>query len=186
MSSHKVRQMMKAEKERARLRFKKHIRKNMFARPGANDFVIVLDNLKPTFNVGKIFRSADVFGAKEVHLVGIDFFDPASGKGALKWVPAKFFDTFDDSYARLVQMGYTVFILEPGTGYPVQKAELPEKSAFVLGHEAFGITFDPDGYDRVERLKIPQFGRSQSLNVSVAASVVMYEYVRRWGKEQEG
>ena len=185
MSTHKVRQMMKAEKERARLRFKKHIRKNLFAEPGANDFVVVLDNLKPTFNVGKIFRSADVFGAREIHLVGIDFFDPASGKGALKWVPARFFDTFDASYARLVNMGYTVFILEPGTGEPVQKANLPQKSAFVFGHEAFGISFDPKEYDRVERLKIPQFGRSQSLNVSVAASVVMYEYVRRWGRLPE-
>lgn len=181
MSSHKVRQTMKAEKERARLRFKKHLRKNLLAEPGANDFVIVLDNLKPTFNVGKIFRSADVFGAKEVHLVGIDFFDPASGKGALKWVPARFYDTFEASYARLSEMGYTVFILEPAMGEPVQNAELPRKSAFVFGHEAFGITFDPDEYNRVERLKIPQFGRSQSLNVSVAASVVMYEYARRWG-----
>ena len=186
MSTSNVRQMMKAEKERARLRFKKHIRKNMLAEPGANDFVIVLDNLKPTFNVGKIFRSADVFGAREIHLVGIDFFDPASGKGALKWVPAKFFDTFDVSYSRLVKMGYTVFILEPALGDPVLKVELPEKSAFVFGHEAFGITFDPKEYERVERLTIPQFGRSQSLNVSVAASVVMYEYVRQWGRIPAG
>ncbi len=185
MSTRKVRDMMKAEKQRARIRFKKHLRKNLFAEPGPNEFVIVLDHLKPGFNVGKIFRSAEVFGAKEVHLVGIDFFDPASGKGALKWVPAKFFDTFDASYTRLVEMGYTVFILEPGTGVPVQKADLPEKSAFVVGHEAFGITFDPKDYPHVERLKIPRFGRSQSLNVSVAASVVMYEYVRRRGRLPE-
>lgn len=174
--------MMKAERDRARVRFKKHLRKNLFAEPGPNDFVIVLDNLKPTFNVGKIFRSADVFGAKEIHLVGIDFFDPASGKGALKWVPARFFNTFDASYADLVEKGYTVFILEPDAGTPVNEAQLPEKSAFVFGHEAFGITFEPEKYPALRRLKIPQFGKSQSLNVSVAASVVMYEYVSRPGR----
>jgi tRNA G18 (ribose-2'-O)-methylase SpoU len=57
--------------------------------------------------------------------------------------------------------------------------ELPEKSAFILGHEERGLQFEPDLFDRLERLTIPQYGRSDSLNVSVAASIVLYEYVRQ-------
>ena len=58
--------------------------------------------------------------------------------------------------------------------------DLPEKSAFVFGHEEFGISFEPDLFPEVERLTIPQYGRSQSLNVSVAASIILYEYTRQF------
>jgi tRNA G18 (ribose-2'-O)-methylase SpoU len=57
--------------------------------------------------------------------------------------------------------------------------ELPHKSAFILGHEEFGCSFVPDDYPQMQTLTIPQFGSVQSLNVSIAASVVMYEYVRQ-------
>jgi tRNA G18 (ribose-2'-O)-methylase SpoU len=58
--------------------------------------------------------------------------------------------------------------------------DLPEKSAFVFGHEEFGISFEPDLFPEVKRLTIPQYGRCQSLNVSVAASIILYEYTRQF------
>jgi tRNA G18 (ribose-2'-O)-methylase SpoU len=57
-------------------RFEKQKRANLLAHPGAHEFVVVLDGLKPGFNIGKIFRSADAFGAFEVHVIGTSFFDP--------------------------------------------------------------------------------------------------------------
>jgi tRNA G18 (ribose-2'-O)-methylase SpoU len=71
------------------------------ASPGRHNFVLVLDHLKPRFNIGKIFRSAKAFGAEAVHLIGIDFFDPAPSMGSYKWVPAKFYKSFDQSYEDL-------------------------------------------------------------------------------------
>ncbi|MDZ7667102.1 MAG: TrmH family RNA methyltransferase [Desulfotignum sp.] len=62
---------------------------------------------------------------------------------------------------------------------PVMDIRLPEKSAFILGHEERGLQFEPELFDRLQRLTIPQYGRSDSLNVSVAASIVLYEYVRQ-------
>ena len=47
----------------------------------------------------------------------------------------------------------------------------------MLGHEEFGFSFEPQDYPELQKLTIPQFGSVQSLNVSIAASVVMYEYV---------
>jgi tRNA G18 (ribose-2'-O)-methylase SpoU len=69
--------------------------------------------------------------------------------------------------------------LEPGGGESLLDAELPFKSAFVFGHEEGGLSFDPYAYAGMGRLTIPHFGPVQSLNVSVAASVFMYEYTRR-------
>jgi len=62
------------------------------------------------------------------------------------------------------------------------ETNLPEKSAFIFGHEEYGISFEPDLYPEIRRLTIPQYGRSQSLNVSVAASIILYEYTRQHGR----
>ena len=182
MGPHKVRQMMKAEREMAKRRFRRQRNKNYLAKPGIHECVIVLDHLKPSYNIGKIFRSADAFGAREIHLVGIDFFDPAPGMGGFKWVPAIFHKNFFSCYTDLINKDYIPFILEPGKGDVITKTPLPHKSAFIFGHEEFGISFEPDLFSQIRRLTIPQFGKSQSLNVSVAASIILYEYTRQHGK----
>lgn len=179
MGPHKIRQMLKSEREMARRRFRRQRNKNLLASPGIHDCIIVLDHLKPTFNVGKIFRSGDAFGTREIHLVGIDFFDPAPGMGAFKWVPARFHNSFYACYTELTNRGYTLFTLEPGTGIPIMDEAFPKKSAFIFGHEELGLSFEPDLFPNVRQLTIPQFGKSQSLNVSVAASIILYEYVRQ-------
>jgi len=171
-------------KERARevaRRYEKHRRRNLVqARPGKLPFVMVLDNLKASFNMGKIFRSADAFGAREVHLVGNHFFDPAPAKGSFKKVPVRYFDEFQESYDDLRARGYTIYALDPEQSTYLHQTEFPEKSAFVVGHEEFGLSFAPNDFPGVKNLSIAQHGLVQSLNVSIAASVVMYEYFRQY------
>jgi tRNA G18 (ribose-2'-O)-methylase SpoU len=172
-------QNRKSYRSQALRRYAKHRRRNLLAQPGEQAFIIVLDHLKAGFNVPKIFRSAQAFGAREVHLIDIGPFDPAPAKGAFKAVPARFFDDFDASYRLLRERGYRLFTLEPCSGVPLCECALPEKSAFVLGHEEQGLSFVRTDYPDICSLTIPQSGRVESLNVSVAASIVMYEYVRR-------
>ncbi len=179
MGPHKIRQMLKSEREMAQRRFRRQRNKNLLANPGIHDCIIILDHLKPTFNVGKIFRSAEAFGTREVHLIGIDFFDPAPGMGAFKWVPATFHSSFYPCYTELTNRDYTLYTLQPGTGALIMDEAFPRKSAFVFGHEDTGISFEPDLFPNVRQLTIPQFGKSQSLNVSVAASIILYEYIRQ-------
>ena len=163
------------------MRYNKERQRNMLAKPGDHEFVLVLDQLKPGFNVGKIFRSAEAFGAAAVHLVKIAPFDPAPAKGSFRKVPAVFHETFAGCHAELSAQGYTFFLLNPQGATSLCAVELPGKSAFILGHEEFGFSFKPEEYPEMKRLTIPQFGSVQSLNVSIAASVVMYEYVRQQG-----
>jgi len=160
-------------------RYEKNRRRNLLATPGTHEFVIVLDNLKAGFNVPKIFRSAEAFGAHEIHLINIGPFDPAPAKGAFRQVPAQFHDTFGESYRNLINRGYTLYALTPDHNQALHEETLPAKSAFIFGHEEMGLSFDMKDYPAVHGLLIPQFGRVQSLNVSIAASIVMYEYVRR-------
>lgn len=180
MISHECREQLKAERRNALKRYEKHRRRNLMAEPGQSAFIVVLDHLKAGFNVPKIFRSADAFGALEVHLIGIGPFDPAPAKGAFKHVPARFHDDFDSCYQDLLARGYRLFALEPDCPDSLTATSLPEKSAFIFGHEERGLSFERRDYPQVECLTIPQVGKVQSLNVSVAASVVMYEYVRQY------
>jgi len=160
-------------------RYNKQRQRNLLAQPGPHDCVVVLDHLKAGFNVAKIFRSAQAFGAREVHLIGIGPFDPAPAKGAFKAVPARFHEAFAPCHAELHDRGYRLYTLEPGCGECLFDAALPRQSAFIFGHEELGISFERTAYPDVLPLTIPQFGPMQSLNVSIAPSIVMYEYVRR-------
>lgn len=167
------RQYMLKTFERQRLLNKIH------ATPGPNSYVLVLDHLKVDFNIGKIIRSAEAFGASGVHIVGTAFFDPMPAKGCMKRVPFKMHKTFIESYMELKNQGYTFFAFDSEASETIYEAKFPEKSAFILGHEGFGFTFKFEDYPEIKKIKIPQVGKVESLNVSVAASVVMYEFNRQ-------
>lgn len=167
--------------EQAAWLFRRHKNYNMLATPGAHEFIVVLDNLKSDFNIGKIFRSADAFGAREVHLIGIEQFNPASARGSFKWVPAQFHHHFSRCYNQLSERGYTLFTLEPAAPESLPEIILPRHSAFVLGHEEYGISVAKADYPQLRSIRIPQYGQVQSLNVSIAAAIVMYEYLRQHG-----
>ncbi len=163
-------------------RYKKDRQRNVMAQPGQHKFILILDHLQAGFNVPKIFRSAEAFGAHEIHLINVDAFDPAPAKGAFRKVPAKFHDNVDDCFNQLKERGYRLFTLEADKGEVLCETKLPEKSAFILGNEDNGISFDYSSYPEIACLSIPHFGVTESLNVSIAASIVMYEYISQHRK----
>ena len=179
MPSRQESKQRRNRRKNAVLRYQKEKWRNQMAPPGTHDFILVLDHLKAGFNIPKIFRSAEAFGAREIHLIDIAPFDPAPAKGAFRKVPARFHDSFGDCHESLRQQGYTLFFLEARCETMLQQITLPQKSAFILGNEGLGISFNPHEFPDVQCLAIPQFGRTESLNVSIAASIVMYEYIRQ-------
>lgn len=169
------RQYMQKTFERQRLLNKIH------AKPGAFPYVVILDHLKVDFNIGKIIRSAEAFGAQAVEVVGTVFFDPLPAKGCMKRVPWTMRKTFHETYEAYDKEGFTFYAFDSEAPEALHEVQFPDKSAFILGHEGFGVTFKKENYPKIKFIKIPQFGMVESLNVSVAASVVMYEFVRSRG-----
>ncbi len=167
------------ERKQALKRYQQQRARNILAQPGQHDFVMVLDHLKAGFNVPKIFRSAEAMGAHAVHLINIGPFDPAPAKGSFKKVPAFFHDSFEECYQKLSEQGYRFYTLEPKSSITIFNVSLPRKSAFIMGNEEFGIQFNRNDYPDIESISIPQFGNVESLNVSIAASIMMFEYVRQ-------
>ena len=147
MVSRAKKKRLKETRKHAEKRYHKHLRHNrIYARPGIHHFVIILDHLKPNFNIGKIFRTAEAFGANSVHLIGTSSFDTRAAKGAFKWVPVAFHDTFESCYTALLEKGYHFFLLDPGAQSALHTTELPIKSCFIFGHEEFGISFEHECY----------------------------------------
>jgi tRNA G18 (ribose-2'-O)-methylase SpoU len=163
-------------------RYRKARQRNVMAQPGPNQFAFVLDNLKAGYNVPKIFRSTQAFGGAEVHLVNIGVFDPAPAKGAFRKVPARFHDAVAPAIEDLQSRGYTLYAMTANAEHSLPQTRLAEKSAFIIGHEETGLSFDPADFPGVQTLAIPLYGEMESLNASVAASIAMYEYTRQHGK----
>lgn len=160
-------------------RYERQRRANLLARPGPLPVALVLEGLRPDFNVPKIFRSAQAFGAHAVHLVGIGPFDPAPGKGAFKHVPARFHADYRACRDALLGDGFGLVALDPHAPTALPDAELPQRCAFILGHESEGLSNRVLDDPAVVRVAIPNLGTLDSLNVAVAASIALYEFARR-------
>ncbi len=167
--------------KKAKKKFIEELRWNaQLAHPGPHQFVVVLDHLKPTFNVGKIFRSAQAFGATAIYMVGMDYFNPFPAQGAVRYVPIKQFSNFEECAKDLTHDGFECIAFDVGPkAESLFETKLPLKAALVLGHESFGLSFSEDSQIKAKFVKIPMFAKIESLNVSIAASIVMYEYVRQ-------
>lgn len=157
-----------------------------FRAAGKLPVVLVLDNIRSGLNVGSIFRTADAFLIEKIVLCGITAQPPhreilKTALGSTDTVAWAYFDTTEQAVESLKQAHYQVWALE-------QMAEkiwlqdfqlLPgDKHAFILGNEVEGVTESVlkhcDG-----AIEIPQFGTKHSLNVAVAAGMLVWELARK-------
>jgi tRNA G18 (ribose-2'-O)-methylase SpoU len=162
-----------------RQQYRKEIALSRIQPPGAFNYILVLDNLKPGFNVGKIFRTGNALGCHEVHLVNIGMFNPNPGKGTVKQTRTRSFELFEQNYQWLKENGYSIFVLDPRGKDVLGSVAFPEKSAFVFGHEENGFSFDPAQYPDIQTIQVKQFGVVESMNVSIVAAMASFEYLRQ-------
>lgn len=154
-----------------------------------NKLVLVLDNIRSVYNVGSIFRTADGVGVFEIFLCGttpapVDRFgrdrkDLAKvALGAEKIIPWKYFETTKEAIQNLKEGGFEIVALEQDEkSVNYDKHEIKEKTALILGEETKGPTKEILDLSDVI-LEIPMRGEKESLNVSVAAGVAMYNLMK--------
>jgi tRNA (guanosine-2'-O-)-methyltransferase len=152
------------------------------------DFTIVIENVWDPHNVSAILRTADAVGVMTVHLVyTIEPFPDLVKRGkqssasAKKWLDLRMHDSIKSCYEELRKEGFRIYASHL-TRESVPLYEIPSCSpvALVLGNENRGVSDEACTLaDAV--YSIPMTGMVQSLNVSVAAAVSMYEVFRqRW------
>lgn len=151
--------------------------------------IVVLDDVRSLYNVGSVFRTGDAFRIEAVYLCGITATPPhpeihktaLGGEDSVDW---RYFQTAEEAVAELHRNGYFVYAIEQVEGSTkLQDLTLPAtkkpKTAVVFGNEVKGVHQTVvDLCD--DCLEIPQFGTKHSLNVSVTAGIVIWEFARHF------
>ncbi len=155
------------------------------ATEAARTTVVILDSITDPHNVGAILRSCDQFG---VSLVVIPEHNSASdiagnevigrtSAGASAWVPVAIVNNLVRAAEQLKQAGFWIFGADAG-GQNCCQIDFPAKSALIMGSEGTGIAALLEKQcDAI--VSIPTCGKIDSLNVSVAAGVLLYELFAR-------
>ena len=154
--------------------------------------IVVLDDVRSLYNVGSVFRTADAFRVEAVYLCGITATPPNAeihktalgGENSVDW---RYFKTTEEAIEELHQQGVCVYSVEQ-VEHSTKLQDMPldtlcsntsnTRYAIVMGNEVKGVKQSvvdmSDGC-----LEIPQFGTKHSLNVSVTAGIVIWEFARQ-------
>lgn len=147
--------------------------------------VVVLDNIRSMHNVGSVFRTADAFLLEAIYLCGFTPQPPhrdihKTALGATETVKWQYFSKTTEAVQSLKEKGYGIYAVEQVTdSYKLNQlaTEPDEKLALVFGNEVSGV--DPEIIALSDGcIEIPQLGMKHSLNISVAAGIVLWEMVR--------
>lgn len=164
------------------------ISRDDFHRADKLPLVVVLDNVRSLHNVGSVFRTSDAFRVESVILCGITATPPQpdihkTALGAEDVVEWKHYASTVDAVEELRSAGYCIFSIELCDGSIALQdfvAEPGKRYAVILGNEVKGVqqaVVDmSDG-----AIEIPQFGTKHSLNVSVTAGMVIWEFAKKLG-----
>ena len=146
--------------------------------------VVVMDQIRSMHNVGSVFRTADAFLINGICLCGFTPQPPhrdihKTALGATDSVDWMYYEETADAVNALKEQGYKVYAIEQTEGsIPLNQFEKDDQPiAFVFGNEVDGV--DQTVIELCHGvIEIPQWGMKHSLNISVAAAVVLWEFVR--------
>lgn len=144
---------------------------------------IVLENIHDPHNVSAIYRTCDAVGVPKVSLIyNIEHFPKIGRKSsasAFKWVEKDKFRNVKSCYDSLRAEGFLVLASSISEESVVlYELDLTKKVAIVLGNEHRGVSEEAANLAD-KKFLIPMRGMVQSLNVSVAAGVILYEAFRQ-------
>jgi len=148
-----------------------------------NEIYLILDNLRSVHNIGAIFRTADATMVAKIYLCGITAHPPRkdlekTALGAEKYVPWEYCETTVDAINICRSQNIPIIALEQtdkSTDFHQFKFKKP--LALIIGNEVDGI-----GNDNLAlcdaAIEIPMYGCKNSLNVTTATGIALYEAIR--------
>ena len=149
--------------------------------------IVILNDIRSLNNIGSFFRTSDAFNVEKIYLCGITANPPhrdiqKTALGATETVEWEYRRSIIELVHELKEQGVAICSIEQTekTTFLQNVAGLPEeKFALVFGNEVNGV--DQDVIDASNYIiEIPQFGTKHSLNVSVCAGVVLWEFSKKY------
>ena len=149
--------------------------------------IVILDDIRSLNNIGSFFRTSDAFNVEKIYLCGITANPPhreiqKTALGATETVTWEYRQSLTDLLAELKSQDIEVCVIEQAEE-TVALHEIHqlkgERFALIFGNEVDGVNQEAINMaDHV--IEIPQFGTKHSLNVSVCAGVVLWEFAKRF------
>lgn len=161
-----------------------------FSRQTKYSLIVILDDIRSLNNIGSFFRTADAFNVEKIYLCGITAQPPhrdiqKTALGATETIDWEYRRSITDLISELKEDQWTICVVEQAeVTLPLHKIDQLQGKGFVLifGNEVDGVAQEAiDLADHI--IEIPQFGTKHSLNVSVCAGVVVWEFAKRYFKE---
>lgn len=149
--------------------------------------IVILNDIRSLNNIGSFFRTSDAFNVEKIYLCGITANPPhrdiqKTALGATETVAWEYRRSIIELVKELKSEGVTICCIEQTekTTFLQDVPKLVEKRiALVFGNEVNGV--DQDVIDTSDYIiEIPQFGTKHSLNVSVCAGVVLWEFAKKY------
>ena len=140
---------------------------------------IAIENTERDFNMGTIVRSANAFGVRHVHVIGRRQWNKRGAMATDKYLHVHYYVSVDEFVAAMKERGRVIIAVDNIAGsVPLGSTELPKNAVLVFGQEGPGIS--PELAAMAETIvAIEQFGSTRSINVGVAAGIVMYAWVQQ-------
>jgi tRNA (guanosine-2'-O-)-methyltransferase len=152
-----------------------------------HDLTVVLENVHDPHNIGAVLRSCDSVGISEIYVIytdpllmqrGLDI-GITSASGALQWIKIHYFTDLSEAFNAIKFKYDHVFgTVIKEDSKDLYDLNLSDSAAFLFGNEHSGISEEAQTYID-SNFVIPQHGFVQSLNISVACAVTLYEAQRQ-------
>jgi 23S rRNA (guanosine2251-2'-O)-methyltransferase len=148
--------------------------------------VVILDSIRSLNNIGSFFRTSDAFNVEKIYLCGITAVPPhrdiqKTALGATDSVSWEYRESIIELIEELKEKEYKICSIEQAekTTLLQDVPSLPKvKYALIFGNEVDGV--DQEAINQSDYIiEIPQFGTKHSLNVSVCAGVILWEFAKR-------
>ena len=149
-------------------------------------FIVVLDNVRSLNNIGSVFRTSDAFLVEEIYLCGITATPPhpdihKTALGAEESVKWSYYADTIEAVDKLHSLGYIVYSIEQvkdSISLDALQLNKSQKYAVILGNEVKGV--QQEVVDKCDKcIEIPQFGTKHSLNVSVTAGLIIWDFFKQ-------
>lgn len=138
---------------------------------------IAIENLEHDFNMGTIVRTANAFNATAVHIIGRKQWNKRGAMVTNRYLQVLHHPTISD-FLQTIGKRPLIAIDNQAGAKKLHEVELPKSGVLIFGSEASGISAELLAYCQT-MIEIEQFGSTRSINVGVAAGIVMYEYMRQ-------
>ncbi|OGU60307.1 MAG: hypothetical protein A2X64_03690 [Ignavibacteria bacterium GWF2_33_9] len=149
-----------------------------------SDFSLVLENVHDPHNLSAVLRSCDAVGVFEVCFLyhsgqELPKLAESSSASARKWINHKIFNDVDSCYSYLRDAGKKIYTTHMAQdSQDLYNMDLTQPIALVFGNEHAGVS--EEAFTKADgNFLIPQVGMVQSLNISVAAAVTLFEVFRQ-------